>query len=172
VGPVRGRRKTHLVTGYVHKAYPRIYALLARHAGFDSALIVRGVERGVIPSLQKAARFFYYRDQGQEQSVEIDPAQLGIDPSVRVVPLPDDLRKASEAGENVTFDTATAAQAAAQAGIEALAGQSGPTREGLVFSAALCLWHVGRYDSVPAAARAVREVLDSGKVLARIQFAA
>ena len=36
-GPVRGRRRTHLVTGYVHKPYPRIYALLARHAGFDSA---------------------------------------------------------------------------------------------------------------------------------------
>ncbi|MGH8579379.1 MAG: anthranilate phosphoribosyltransferase [Gammaproteobacteria bacterium] len=174
VGPIRGRRKTHLVTGYVHKAYPRIYALLARHAGFDSALIVRGVEGGVIPSLQKSGRFFYYRDQGQEQSVEIDPAQLGIEPSVRAVPLPADLWKAGGAGADttVTFDTATAAQAAAQAGMAALAGQSGPTREGLVFSTALCLWHVGRYDSVPVAARAVREVLDSGKVLARIQSAA
>ncbi|MGH8532006.1 MAG: hypothetical protein ACREV1_04560 [Gammaproteobacteria bacterium] len=155
VGPVRGRRKTHLVTGYVHKVYPRIYALLARHAGFDSALIVRGVEGGVIPSLQKASRFFYYRDQGQDESVEIDPAELGIDSSARATPLPAELRKVGRAGEDatVTFDTATAAQAAAQAGMEALAGQSGPTREGLVFSAALCLWHVGRYDSVPAAAR-------------------
>ncbi len=171
IGPIRGRRKTHLVTGYVHKAYPRIYALLARHAGFDSALMVRGVEGGVIPSLQKAARFFYYRDQGQEQSVEIDPAQLEIDPSVRAVPLPDELRKTGESGGKVTFDTATVAQAAAQAGMEALAGQSGPAREGLVFSAALCLWHVGRYDSVLAAVHAVREVLDSGKVLARIQSA-
>jgi uroporphyrin-III C-methyltransferase/precorrin-2 dehydrogenase/sirohydrochlorin ferrochelatase len=35
----------------VHKPYPRIYALLARHAGFDSALIVRGVEGSVIPLL-------------------------------------------------------------------------------------------------------------------------
>jgi anthranilate phosphoribosyltransferase len=39
-GPVRGRLKTHLVTGYVHKPYPRIYAMLARHAGYDSALLV------------------------------------------------------------------------------------------------------------------------------------
>ncbi len=171
VGPVRGRRKTHLVTGYVHKVYPRIYALLARHAGFDSALIVRGVEGGVIPSLQKAARFFYYRDQGQEQSVEIDPAELGIDPSVRAAPLPADLHKAGGAGKDATFDTAAAAQAAVQVGMEALAGQTGPTRESLVFSAALCLWHVGRYDTVPAAAQAVREVLDSGKPLARIQSA-
>jgi anthranilate phosphoribosyltransferase len=170
IGPIRGRRKTHLVTGYVHKAYPRIYALLARHAGFDSALIVRGVEGGVIPSLQKAGRFFYYRDQGEEQSTDIDPAELGVDQSVRAVPLPDDLRKAGEAGE--TFDATTVAQAAAQAGMEALAGQSGPTREGLVFSAALCLWQVGRYDSVPAAARAVREVLNSGRALAHMRHTA
>jgi anthranilate phosphoribosyltransferase len=170
IGPIRGRRKTHLVTGYVHKAYPRIYALLARQAGFDSALIVRGVEGGVIPSLQKAGRFFYYRDQGEEYSVDIDPAELGIDQSVRAVPLPADLHKAGGAGE--TFDAATVAQAAAQAGMEALAGQPGPTREGLVFSAALCLWHVRRYDSVPAAARAVREVLDSGRALVRMQRAA
>jgi anthranilate phosphoribosyltransferase len=170
IGPIRGRRKTHLVTGYVHKAYPRIYALLARQAGFDSALIVRGVEGGVIPSLQKAGRFFYYRDQGEEYSVDIDPAELGIDQSVRAVPLPADLHKAGGAGE--TFDAATVAQAAAQAGMEALAGQPGPTREGLVFSAALCLWQVRRYDSVPAAARAVREVLDSGRALVRMQRAA
>ena len=170
IGPIRGRRKTHLVTGYVHKAYPRIYALLARQAGFDSALIVRGVEGGVIPSLQKAGRSFYYRDQGEDYSVDIDPAELGIDQSVRAVPLPADLQKAGGAGE--TFDATTLAQAAAQAGMEALAGQPGPTREGLVFSAALCLWQVRRYDSVPAAARAVREVLDSGRALVRMQRAA
>ena len=170
IGPIRGRRKTHLVTGYVHKAYPRLYALLARQAGFDSALIVRGAEGGVIPSLQKVGRFFYYRDQGEEYSVDIDPGELGIDQSVRAVPLPADLQKAGGAGE--TFDATTLAQAAAQAGMEALAGQPGPTREGLVFSAALCLWQVRRYDSVPAAARAVREVLDSGRALVRMQRAA
>jgi anthranilate phosphoribosyltransferase len=170
IGPIRGRRKTHLITGYVHKAYPRIYALLARQAGFDSALIVRGVEGGVIPSLQKAGRFFYYRGQSEEYSVDIDPAEVGIDQSVRAVPLPADLHKAGGAGE--TFDATTVAQAAAQAGMEALAGQPGPTREGLVFSAALCLWQVRRYDSVPAAARAVREVLDSGRALVRMQRAA
>ncbi len=168
IGPLRGRRKTHLVTGYVHKAYPRLYALLARHAGFDSALIVRGLEGGVIPSLQKAGRLFYYRDHGEEYSVDIDPAELGIDPSVRAAPFPAD--GASE--ENIeTFDTATVARAAAQAGMEALAGHPGPTREGLIFSAALCLWQVGCYESVPTAARAVREVLDSGRALARMQRA-
>ena len=49
---VRGRLKNHLMTGYVHKPYPPIYATLARHAGYDSALIVRGVEGGVGASLR------------------------------------------------------------------------------------------------------------------------
>ena len=74
-GPVRGRLKTHLVTGYVHKPYPRIYALLARHAGFDSALIVRGVEGGVIPPLRQTGKVFYYHDGGEEQSMEF--TQIG-----------------------------------------------------------------------------------------------
>ncbi len=169
VGPIRGRRKTHLVTGYVHKAYPHIYALLARDAGFESALIVRGVEGGVIPSLAKSSRFFYYHGRGEEQCGEFDPVQLGIDPSVRAVPLPADLQQASDASEDTTFDTAAVAAAAVDAGMAALAGQFGPTRESLVFAAALCLWHAGRYDAVPDAARAVREVLDNGNALARVQ---
>ncbi|MGH8474495.1 MAG: anthranilate phosphoribosyltransferase [Methylococcales bacterium] len=174
IGPIRSRCRTHLVTGYVHKAYPRIYTLLARHAGFDSALIIRGVEGGVVPSLQKAAKLFHYHDKGEDQSVDIDPAELGLDPSVRAAALPADLRKAAEEGEESagTFDAASVARSAAQAGMEALAGKAGPTREGLVFSAAVCLWHVGRYNSVQAAAHTVREVLDSGKALARMRCTA
>jgi len=74
VGPVRGRVKTYLVTGYVHKPYSRVYALLARHAGFDSALIVRGVEGGVIPSLTHTGKAFHYHDRGEETSTEFKPA--------------------------------------------------------------------------------------------------
>lgn len=72
--------------------------MLARHAGFDSALIIRGVEGGVIPSLQKAGRVFYYHDQGEEQSVDIDPVAVGIAPSARAAPVPDDLQKVGQEG--------------------------------------------------------------------------
>ena len=85
IGPIRGRSETHLVTGYVHKGYPKVYTLLARHAGFDSALVVRGVEGGVIPSLQKTGRFVYFRGAGEDQSLEIDPSELGIDASAGAV---------------------------------------------------------------------------------------
>ena len=170
-GPVRGRAKTHLVTGYVHKPYPRIYALLARHAGFDSALMVRGVEGGVIPSLRQTGKVFYYHDGGEEQSMEFAPADLGIDQPVRAPQIPGAL--ASEAGEGdavaATLDTAAVAKAAAEAGMAALAGRPGPTRDSLVCGAALCLWHLKRHDSLGSAADAVRGILDSGRAAERLR---
>lgn len=170
-GPVRGRAKTHVVTGYVHKPYPRIYALLARHAGFDSALIVRGVEGGVIPSLRQTGKAFHYHDRGEEQPMEFAPADLGIEQPVRAPRIPGGL--ANEAGESddaaATPDTAAVAKAAAEAGMAALAGQPGPTRDSLVVGAALCLWHLKRHGSLKSAADAVRKILDSGKALQHIR---
>ena len=169
-GPVRGRRKTHLVTGYVHKPYARIYALLARHAGFDSALIVRGVEGGVVPSLRQTGKVFYYHDRGEEQYLEFSPADLGIDQSVRAPKIPGALKEGEESDDvAASFDTAAVAKVAAETGLEALAGRPGPTRDALVCAAALCLWHLRRHDSLKSAADAVRQVIDSGKALEHIQ---
>ncbi len=155
IGPIRGRHKTHLITGYVHKAYPRIYALLARHAGFDSALIVRGVEGSVVPSLRQEGRCVDYHDLGPEQSLRTQPQDLSIEQLVLATPL--------------TSSLETAAEAAAEAGLAALNGAPGPTRDGLVYSTALCLYHLRRYNHLATAAKAAREALDSGKVLNRFK---
>ena len=165
-GPVRGRRKTHLVTGYVHKPYPRIYALLARHAGFDSALIVRGVEGGVIPGLSQTGKVFRYWDGGEETAVEFKPAELGIERSVRA---PRISGADDEAQSEAPLDAAAVAKAAAEAGMAALEGRPGPTRDCLVYGAALCLWHLGRQGSLKGAADAVRSVLDRGKPLEHLR---
>lgn len=170
-GPVRGRKRTHLVTGYVHKPYPRIYALLARHAGFDSALIVRGVEGGVIPSLIHTGKVFQYHDGGEETSTEFKPADLGIAQSVRAPRIPGAAEaNGKEEGEAAApLDAAAVARAAAEAGLAALAGQPGATRDSLVYGAALCLWHLGRHARLQDAAEAVRGALDDGKALERLQ---
>lgn len=173
VGPIRGRKRTHLMTGYVHKAYPPIYAGLARYSGFDSAAIIRGVEGGVIPSLKQPAKVFYYHELGQESAVEIRPQDLGIEQQTRAVPLPEDLPPAPEAGDEIAtpVDIDVAAERAAQAGIKALRGEAGPTRDSLVYGAAIMLHHLGRHESRAAAAEAVRVVLDSGKALAHLRAA-
>lgn len=165
-GPVRGRLKTHLVTGYVHKPYPRVYALLARHAGFDSALLVRGVEGGVIPSLAQNGRVFQYHGRGEERATDFKPADLGIVQSVRAPRAPG----ASDEGQSESaLDAAAVAKAAADAGVAALAGAPGATRDCLVYGAALCLWHLGRAPSLQDAATVVRGAIDSGAARARLQ---
>jgi anthranilate phosphoribosyltransferase len=165
-GPLRGRGKTHLVTGYVHKPYPRIYALLARDAGFDSALLVRGVEGGVVPSLRQKGKAFYYHERGEELSADLYPADLGIEQPLRAPEIP---RAAVARDDAAPLDTTAVAKAAAEAGTDALRGAPGATREALVCGGALCLWHLRRHASLQAAAAAVREALDSGKALARLR---
>ena len=169
--PIRGRRHTHLVTGYVHKPYPRIYALLARHAGFESALLIRGGEGGVVPSLRQPGLCYNYQARGEEQSFEFDPAALGIEQSVRAVPLPDQLPQTSRPGDDVAIavDIDATAAAAAEAGLAALGGQRGPTYDSLVLTAALILWHRRREPTLGAAAGRVRGVLDSGRAAHRIR---
>jgi anthranilate phosphoribosyltransferase len=168
--PIQGRSKTHLVTGYVHKPYPPIYAMLARHAGFTSALLIRGVEGGVIPSLRQPGKATRYDNHGEEYEIDFDPASIGIEQTARAVPLPDDLPKIERADEvAIAVDIAATARAAAAAGMSALQGQKGATYDSLVLAASLILHHVGRAASLHAAADQVRAALDSGHAAGRVK---
>jgi len=168
--PIVGRKQTHLVTGYVHKPYPAKYASLARFAGFEGCLLVRGTEGGVIPSLRQPGMVFRYLDGGEETPVEINPQAIGIEQPVRAVPLPDDpsIIKAGDEIARIT-DVGKAAAMAAEAGRRALQGEKGPAYDSLVYGSALILWHVGRAESLHEAADQVRAVLGSGAALARLR---
>ncbi len=169
--PIHGRKHTHLVTGYVHKPYPRIYAMLARHAGFDSALLIRGTEGGVIPSLRQKGTCFSYQHHSEEQSFDIDPMALGIEQSVRSVPLPEDLPQTIRPGDEIAIaiDVPATARAAAEAGVAALQGAQGPTYDSLVLTGALILWHLGREKSLEVAGDRIRDVLNSGRAALRVR---
>jgi anthranilate phosphoribosyltransferase len=172
-GPITGRKATHLVTGFVHKPYPRIYALLARHAGYDSALLVRGTEGGIIPSLRQSGKIWHYHEKGDEKEVDFKPEDLGINQELRAVPLPENIpgyRKKTD-GVASSVDASAIAAHAARAGIDALEGKAGATSDSLVYGAALCLWHLQRYPSLAEAADAVRQVLASGKALSQFKGA-
>jgi len=168
VGPIRGRQKTHLLTGFVHKAYPPIYANLARYAGFSSAAIVRGVEGGIIPSLQQPAKVHHYHDKGAEQMWEITPQSLGIEQSTRAVPLPKDL-PAADADSASVINLDAAAEAAAETGIAALQGEAGPAFDALVYAASIMLTHLKKYETLADAGVAVREVINSGAAIAHFE---
>ncbi len=168
--PIRGRNRTHLITGYVHKPYPPIYAMLARHAGFDSALLVRGVEGGVIPSLRQPGKATRYDNHGEEYEIDFDPVTCGIEQTARAVPLPDDLPKTERADEvAIAVDIAATARAAAEAGMRALRGERGATYDSLVLGASLILHHLGRAATPRAAAELARAALDSGRAAGRVR---
>ena len=170
-GPVRGRRRTHVVTGYVHKPYARVYTMLARCAGFDSALIVRGVEGGIIPSLRQGAKVWTWRADGDEHDTDISPEAAGIKQTVRAVPLPEGIegyrRKSDATGGEV--DGPAIAEAAARAGLDALDGAPGPARDSLVYGTALILRYVGRTERLDEGAALARGALDDGRARARFE---
>ncbi len=168
-GPIRAKSKTHLLTGYVHKAYPPIYAELARYSDFDSAIIVRGVEGGIIPSLKQEAKIHFYHDKGEESSIKIDPSDCQIQQKTRAVPIPSDMKKSEQADDIANeYDVKAVAEYAADCGKAALSGKTGPAYDSLVYSASICLKHIGKYSTLGEAATFVRSVLDSGKVLKRL----
>jgi anthranilate phosphoribosyltransferase len=171
LGPIRAK-KTHLMGGYVHKAYPPIYAALAKQTGFDSAMFVRGVEGGIIPSLQQSGRLFYYYGDEAQQQRDLAPKDIGISASTRAVPLPKDLPTVTAADNIATkIDISVMSQVAADLGIAALGGEKGTMYDSLVYSTAICLSHLKRFDTMQAAADAVRAVLDSGKALEKLEAA-
>jgi len=86
-------RKNHFITGYVHKAYPPIYLMLARNAEFDTALLVKGTEGGVIPSLIQKTNVHYYKKTNNSNDIlVIDPEiDLGVKQDLRAVQIPNDV---------------------------------------------------------------------------------
>lgn len=168
--PLRAKR-SHLMTGYVHKPYPPRYLRLARQAGYASAMIVRGVEGGVIPSLSQASKFFR-RTGAEDREVRLAPDEIGIDSKVRIEPLPDTAGQREPAGQPfASIDARAVAAHAARVGEETLRGARGAFRDGLVYGASICLTHLGRCRSMEQAARRARKAIDDGLAFERFKAA-
>ncbi|MCZ6471562.1 MAG: anthranilate phosphoribosyltransferase [Gammaproteobacteria bacterium] len=157
--PISGSQRTHLLTGFVHKAYPAIYANLARFAGYHSVAVVRGVEGGVLPSLQQISRFYRCTAGAEDRFIEIEPTQLGIDQPSRAVRLPDGQKSLQQASRETKY---AAARTAAELGIEALKNAPGAARDSLMYGVAIVLLHLERYPNLKDAAQFVKKVIASG----------
>ena len=166
IGPVRGRQKTHFMCGYVHKAYPPIYASLARQAGFDTAMFVRGVEGGTIPSLQQQGRLFFYHEGSELAQRDLSPSDVGIKAESRAVPLPEGLPAVTVADSiSLPVDGEALAAVSAKMGLAALAGEKGLMRSALIYSASIAMTHLKRVETMSEAAEQVRVALDNGLAL-------
>ena len=149
--PFKAQGQTHLQIGFVHKAYPTVLAWLAQQAGFASALLVRGLEGGIVPTLRESSNCFQ-STAGEVQACVFAPAEFDIDQDTRGV-LP-------ETDNDVT------AQHTVKLGLQALAGQTGTAFDTLVYGGAMALWNCGLQSSQKQAAQQVRDILKSGKAKA------
>jgi anthranilate phosphoribosyltransferase len=157
--------------GYVHSGYERLLPLVARATGYASALVIRGVEGGVVPPLNSQARVISYRPGGADESWKLDPREAGIESDVRAVPLaftPDQVA-ADESFDEASQerDLSHLATRAAEAGMEALNGKSGPPRDSLILPTAVILRQVGRAASLTEGADLARRTLASGEAQRR-----
>lgn len=152
--PLRAEGNTHLLIGYVHKAYPPVYATLAKQAGFTTAAIVRGVEGGVTPSLKDPAQLHLY-SVTEDKSFFSDPENLNIDHPTRALPIPSTLADTPQA----------ICEATLQAGLSALNGSPGIGCDSLAYAAGIVLYSTGRSSNLQTATRHARETLISGSAM-------
>ncbi len=172
VGPLRGQKKTTLYTGFVHKAYPSVYTDLARMVGFDAAIIARGVEGGLIPSLQQPAKVHFYEGDSDDQLMIVNAANdLGMDHKTRSTPLSKDIEiyEMPEAEDRPSFDLDAATKATVKAGLDALEGKNSTSKDSLILAASICLFKTNKADSLENGAEMARKAIDSGEALKRFK---
>lgn len=150
--PIKGKSRTHLAIGFVHKEYPAILSWLANAFGYDSAFIARGLEGGIVPTLREASNN-HRLINGEMVSCQLDPSDFDIDQDTRGVKVEDEVT----------------AERTLEEGMQALAGERGAAYDSLVFGAAIALWHSGLQTSQRQAADHVRAVIDSGKAKAHFE---
>ncbi len=166
--PLSGRRRTHLLTGFVHKAYPPVYAALARQAGFDTAAVVRGVEGGCIPSLSQLSRYFGFVGSEDMQLHKLTPSEVGIEQTQRMIPISDEeeqILSNSNYQDADGMDEVLSRNVAE--GVAALSNKEGPMRDSLVYGTAIALAHAGVADDLASGAEKARKALSSGEALER-----
>ena len=155
VRPFYGK-KTHSVLGFVHKPYPPIYANLTNFSGYDTSLLIRGIEGGVVPSLRQKGLSISYKAEVELSRLELDPVDIGISAQNRSIAMP---------GGTI----ADKAKKIAELGTEALSGKKGDFYNGLLLSSVIILIHLQKVEDITQAASLVRSVLDRGTAVNRIK---
>lgn len=171
VSAIKGQKQTHLVTGYVHKPYRDTYCMLAKHLGYDSLLLVRGTEGGIIPSFRAAAHIVRYDHNVDYEELDHELEPLGLLRDYRAEDIPDSMSLANSPPYPIgmKWNITELAQLCAERGRDALAGKPGPVQDAAVLGAALILWHCGKTADLRAAVKQARAVIASGAALERLE---
>jgi len=171
--PIKGVEGTHLVTGYVHKPYKDTYAMLARHCDFQSYLLIKGTEGGVVPSFRAPARVVRgvkkttsANSEYEHGEVEFDLNEISMQREYRALDIPDTVTKSNITG--LKWDIDSLADTCAQKGLAALGGEQGAVQDAAIMAAALILWHQRVCNDMAEAVKTAKKTIASGEALARL----
>jgi len=144
LSPISGIKKTHLVTGYVHKPYRDTYCM---------AHLVR------------------YDENSDYEELDINLSELGLLRDYRAEEVPDNLPLAESppAPIGMKWDIDALSSLCATRGREALSGQQSAVMDACVLGAGLIMWHTGFSSSLTDATDRARKVIASGKALDRLE---
>ena len=169
--PLQGKNSTHLMTGFVHKAYPSVYEQLARQAGYKSAAIVRGVEGGCIPSLSQVSRYFGYQGDGELTLNKLAPSMASIKQENRIIPIPENMMAAIEStGYSSIAALKPVIEYTNRLGLDALENKQGPMLDSLIYGASIALFHSEIVESISQGAELAREKIMDRSALQRFQY--
>ena len=163
--PLKAKQRNHFITGYVHKAYPDVYADLASSMGFDSAGFIKGIEGGVVPTVAQVSRYFQWSSSDSTlDKIRIVPADIGIDRETRAVDLPDGVLSTDACGRPSEASIAKLATDTAERGIAALKGDNSLMHECIFLGASVALASFQQC-GISQASEQVRTALTSGAAL-------
>ena len=161
--PLTGKQRTHLVLGYVHKAYPSIYATVAFAAGYNSTLLLKGVEGGLAPALNKPLRRFFFDECLPEH---IDQQKEVIDSDTLFTD-----RQAAEPLLNKDANEAECTAKCLEVGLAVLNGQASLARNSLILATANVIYAHRGTESLAEAVQSVQYCLDNGSAKAHFDAA-
>lgn len=151
--PMRAAGTTALALAYVHKAYPSIYAQMAKQAGYQQVLLFKGVEGGLAPALNKPLRR-YFCDSSQSFEL-LEKQVLELEPELTAA----SAAMAMESVENGILETL-------ELGLKVLGGASCVARKSLVLASAHILFSFSAGLSLHSCVEKVERSLDNGSALA------
>jgi len=156
-------KKTNFVLGYVHKAYPSIYATIAATAGYDTTLLLKGVEGGLAPALNKPLRRFFIEGELPD---DVDQEKELLESA--------DLFSANSAAQTLNlsdgFDSDSAVQKCLETGLLVLSGDKCVARDSLCLAVGQILFSHQRSDTLASGVEIAAKALDDGSALAKFKM--
>ncbi|MEO0368735.1 MAG: hypothetical protein AAF197_08110 [Pseudomonadota bacterium] len=150
--PLSARSNNTLALGYVHKAYPQVYAAIAKEVGYEQIVLSKGVEGGLTIAANKPFATYQVDLRGDEIDLQRSN-YASLKSSKEVVPY------------DQNSDTSLLSKQCYESGLEVLQGKHNGTRQSLL-NACVNIMVLSKGMDQQVAIEKVETCLDNGSALA------